>query len=312
MILTITMNPSVDISYKLDTLLIDGVNRVSSISKTAGGKGLNVARVLSILKEPVLATGLLGGSVGDYIAKQLSAQNIEDKFMIIQEESRNCIAVIHDNGKQTEILESGPAISDEQRELFLEHLETILEGVNVATISGSLPKGLPENYYVHIIEMCNRKNIKVILDTSGNQLKTVLNSKAKPFAIKPNIDEITDISTVYSSLSETELISIIKSDLFEGITCVMVSDGSKGAYIKWANELYKAIIPKVNSVNPVGSGDATVAGLAKAVRHSLTVEDTIKTAMTTGVLNAMSDKTGFIEMKEYNSIFKDILLKKID
>ena len=119
MILTITLNPAVDISYKLDYFSLDTVNRVEDVSKTAGGKGLNVARVLHQLGEDVAASGFLGGSLGDFIRTQLAAIGIQDFFVPIDGETRNCIAIIHE-GKQTEILESGPVISASEAELFLE------------------------------------------------------------------------------------------------------------------------------------------------------------------------------------------------
>src|SRR5690625_1318603 len=109
MILTLTLNPAVDISYKLDQLSMDTVNRVEDVSKTAGGKGLNVARVLTQLGEEVAASGFLGGRLGNCIRSQIDLLGINDFFIEISGETRNCIAVIHE-GKQTEILESGPTI----------------------------------------------------------------------------------------------------------------------------------------------------------------------------------------------------------
>ena len=109
MILTITLNPSVDISYKLDCFSLDTVNRVDDVSKTAGGKGLNVARVLGQLGEKVAASGFLGGSLGGFISSQIAALDIDNFFVEIAGETRNCIAVIHGR-KQREILESGVAV----------------------------------------------------------------------------------------------------------------------------------------------------------------------------------------------------------
>lgn len=110
MILTLTLNPSVDISYPLDELHIDTVNRIQNVSKTAGGKGLNVTRVLSQLNEQVVATGFLGGKIGDFIAEKLNHNQVKHSFFKIKGETRNCIAILH-NGNQTEILEQGPTIT---------------------------------------------------------------------------------------------------------------------------------------------------------------------------------------------------------
>ena len=106
MILTITMNPSIDISYPLDDFKLDTVNRVKNVRKTAGGKGLNVTRILKQLDAKVVASGLIGGFLGEEIKKDLTSNYIAHDFLPISGETRNCIAVLH-KGQQTEILESG-------------------------------------------------------------------------------------------------------------------------------------------------------------------------------------------------------------
>ena len=129
MILTVTMNPSIDISYPLDVLQLDTVNRVTEVSKTAGGKGLNVTRVLSEIQDPVAATGLLGGRTGQFILDHLG-KGIEERFFEIAGDTRNCIAILHE-GKQTEILEKGPTISEKEGQDFLDHYRHLVEQVEV-------------------------------------------------------------------------------------------------------------------------------------------------------------------------------------
>ncbi len=116
MIVTITMNPSVDISYPLEHFQLDTVNRVSKVRKTAGGKGLNVTRVQQ-LGADVLASGLLGGELGDAIQHELTSAGIKHAFSPISGKTRNCIAILHE-GKQTEILEQGPVISASEAKTF--------------------------------------------------------------------------------------------------------------------------------------------------------------------------------------------------
>ena len=146
MILTVTMNPSVDISYPLTEFKLDTVNRVQEVSKTAGGKGLNVSRVIHLMDEKLTATGIVGGFLGKFIQKQLDETGIPHHFLEIEEESRNCIAILHD-GKQTEILESGPTITKKQSEDFLSVFDTLLKDTTIVTISGSLPKGIDSAFY---------------------------------------------------------------------------------------------------------------------------------------------------------------------
>src|SRR5699024_10283301 len=136
MILTITMNPSIDVSYSLNTLMIDSINRVDQVSKTAGGKGLNVTRVLHQLKAPVLATGVLGGNFGDFIKEELRNEGIRYDFSEINGETRSCIAILH-AGNQTEILEAGPEITEIEQNNFIEKYKKLLRDVDYITISGS-------------------------------------------------------------------------------------------------------------------------------------------------------------------------------
>ncbi|MGO1919352.1 MAG: hexose kinase, partial [Alkalibacterium gilvum] len=192
MILTITMNPSVDISYSLNPFKIDDVNRVESVSKTAGGKGLNVARVISQMNEEVKATGIMGGTVGSYISKTLKAENIKQDFLMIKKESRNCIAILHEEN-QTEILESGPTLEKSEGDLFLKKLSDLLNHVSIVTISGSLPKGLSPKYYQKLISLCEKKKVPVLLDTSGRTLKETISNSSKPLLIKPNETELGDL-----------------------------------------------------------------------------------------------------------------------
>lgn len=313
MILTVTMNPSVDINYKLNELKIDKVNRVSSYSKTAGGKGLNVARVLVKLEERPSATGLLGGSLGNFISSQLVKIGVKDQFLLINKESRNCIAVIHEEGKQTEILEAGPYIEGKEAKNFKNHFKTLLDEVEVVTLSGSLPNGLPEDYYTELIKISNQRGIKVILDCSGNSLRAVLKSPNKPFAIKPNSEELRSIieDSEYLEEGKDYILNALQKELFSEIECILVSNGSKGAFVKWHDIYYSVTIPEVEAVNPVGSGDATVAGLAKAIKKNLPPEDSIKEAMTAGILNAMNEETGMIDVSNYSSIFEKIVVQRI-
>lgn len=138
MILTVTMNPAVDISYSLEKFELDTVNRVLKINKTPGGKGLNVTRVLKQVGNKVIATGLLGGVLGIDIQKKLSEKGIEHRFFEISGETRNCIAILHE-GKQTEILEDGPVITLAESEKFLQHFEKLVKTVQIISISLNFP-----------------------------------------------------------------------------------------------------------------------------------------------------------------------------
>jgi tagatose 6-phosphate kinase len=311
MILAVTMNPSVDISYHLQEFKLDGVNRVENVRKTAGGKGLNVARVITQMEEDVVATGVLGGTLGDYIIQELNKSDIPSDFLKIEKESRNCIAILHE-GMQTEILESGPTLTEEEGADFLGKFNDLLSKVSFVTISGSLPKGLEADFYQQMLTMSQKKGVPVLLDTSGESLRKALLHKEKPLAIKPNTEELSQLLGFEVDGRISSLKYALDQELFKGIDWIVVSMGKHGAFVRHAGHDYRITIPKIDVVNPVGSGDATVAGLAVALNRNLPVEEVLKTAMTTGMLNTMEAGTGSINMTKFDQYYDLVIVERID
>lgn len=310
MIVTVTMNPSVDISYPLDRLKIDDVNRVENVSKTAGGKGLNVSRVIKQMDGELIASGILGGSLGTYIVDQLAKEGVPNRFLEIDKESRNCIAILHE-GNQTEILESGPTLDDEEGDNYFEVFEELLEEADVVTISGSLPKGLPTNYYQELLKKSHEKDVKILVDTSGEALKQTLLGDKKPFLIKPNTDELNALLNQEVTSDIEGLKEALSNSLFDGVEAIVVSMGADGAFAKIQDNFYKVSIPKIKVVNPVGSGDATIAGLAIGLDEEQPWEEVLKIAMTTGMLNTMEEKTGHINKDNFKEYFNQVKVEKI-
>lgn len=310
MILTITMNTAIDVSYKLDDFKINEVNRVIDVIKTPGGKGLNVTRVLKQLGNDVVASGMLGGALGEDIEKKLNEKKIKNKFFKISGDTRNCIAILH-NGNQTEILEEGATITEKESKDFLEFFEKLVKINNIISISGSLPKGLSIDYYSKMIKICNENDKTVVLDCSGAILLEVLKNKNKPKVIKPNIDELSlliEKKIANNSMNEliVELKGILQNKLFDGIEWVIVSLGANGAFAKHNDKFYKVNVPKIEVINPVGSGDSTVAGIVSSLVSNSNDVELLKKANTLGSLNAMESTTGYVNLKKYNEIFEKI------
>lgn len=310
MILTVTMNPSVDISYSLSKFNLDNVNRTIEVTKTPGGKGLNVTRVLKQLDENVIATGMIGGVLGVDIQNKLNKMNIKNKFFEISGETRNCIAILHE-GNQTEILENGPTIKENESTKYLDYFENIVKDVNIVSISGSLPKGLENDYYSKMIEICNKYNKDVVLDCSGKALEEVLKNEYKPKVIKPNIDELSQLLNKKIIKDINEIKEVLQNELFKGIEWIIVSLGADGAFAKHNDKFYKVNIPKIKVVNPVGSGDSTVAGIVSAINKNENDENILKKANTLGILNAMEEMTGYVNLEKYKEIFEEVKVVEV-
>jgi len=303
MITTITFNPAIDKRYYVNEISLGEVQRVIEVENTAGGKGLNVSRVASLLGEKVTATGLLGGANGDFIAKELIKMGIENKFQSIRGETRTCLAIIDDDKNQTELLESGPEISHEEFTSWMTIYRELLNTTDIIVASGSLPKGLSDDIYSIIIKEAKEKGVKFFLDTSGQSLIKALDST--PYFIKPNTDEIKLITNKESN-SKEDIIKAIKYLLSKGIEMVTVSLGKGGSITGHGEKLYEAIIPEVQAVNSVGSGDSFTAGMAVAIKRGMTMEDAIKFASACGTANAMEKQTGFIKQENVDSLFQRI------
>lgn len=310
MILSITANPSVDISYNIENLKIDDVNRVELVNKDAGGKGIHVSYVLNELGEKVINSGFVGGKLGEFIEKRLDERKISHDFIKLDDETRNCIAIIHDN-KQTEILEKGPKIGLEKEKEFLAHLEKLSKNIEIINISGSLPKGLDASFYQKIVKFAKENKIFVSLDTSGNTLKEIVKGEIKPDLIKPNETEIKDIIEKEFPENEEEIRKIFEKSPLKDIPYVIISQGKDGAIFKIKNKIYKAKVPKVKAINPVGSGDSTLAGALSAIFNKEDDEDFIKKSMTCGLLNVLNEEIAHININDFDKYKEKIEIKEL-
>lgn len=313
MILTVTLNPSVDISYYLDELELNGVNRAKRVSKTAGGKGLNVSKVVHELGEEVMATGFLGGTIGDFIRRQLDERGIRHSFYEIAQESRNCIAILHE-GKQTEVLEAGPVLGESEEKGFLDHFRRLLvdEQVEVVVISGSAPRGISSSLYERLIEAANERTVPVILDASGNALESALaNPQLQLGGIKPNLEELEAVERQKLETSLETLLPVLEARRYERVEWLLVSMGKEGAFLRHGGVWYQALVPAIQAVSPVGSGDATVAGMAVGVARKLAPGALLRLAMAAGVLNALEEETGHVDASKLEEVSSQIKIESL-
>lgn len=309
MILTVTMNPAIDKIYIVENFQLGEVQRPSKMIASAGGKGLNVTRVAKLMGEDVTATGLLGGSNGSYIDKKVQELKVKSKFIKIDGETRICINITDNINKlSTEILEKGPTISSDEADNFITKFSQLIKDVSVITISGSLPKGLPTNFYSLLIEEAKKYNTKVLLDTSS--LPLLEGIKSKPYIIKPNCDEIKDIYNIDINNDE-KLIDMINFFKNKGIELPIISRGKEGAIAGLSDGIYKIITPIVQTINTVGSGDSFIAGCAVGIERGLSEIDILKMGAACGTANTQYIQTGYVESKIVTDYFNQIKIYKI-
>lgn len=308
MILVLNLNASVDKKYKLRDIKKGQVIRADSVHNTAGGKGIHVANVSTILGENALVTGFLGGNTGEFIEEELSRMNINHDFVKIKNPTRECLAFITEDLEQTEVLEPGPKLYNGELEKFLVKYRELLKKASVVVASGSTPKNVPKDIYKKLIDIAKKSNKKFLLDTSGELL--VKGIEAKPFFIKPNKDEIEDIMGRKVETTE-DVLNEIDEFHKKGIEFVVVSLGKDGSIAGYKGEKYKVMIPKVKAINPVGSGDAYVGGIAVGLERGYGVEELLAFASACGTSNALEEETGVVDEEMVKKLIQNIEVRKI-
>jgi tagatose 6-phosphate kinase len=309
MILTVTLNAAIDKLYIVDSLLPHEVMRVRETVSTAGGKGLNVSRAAAGLGQSVVATGFVGGYMGEYFMSLVNEKNIIGGFTRVKGETRCCINIRDkESTKSTEFLEAGSPVSIEEIESFLESFTKYLMLADVVTISGSMPKGVPEYFYNTLIKQAKSSGKKVILDASGDNLKNAL--KARPTMIKPNTDEIKQLVDIDVN-SQEQILEAARMLHHEGIPIVAVSMGEEGVLVVSDEGDFLAAPPKIDAVNTVGCGDSMVGGFAAGLAKHLSMEDTIRCAVAVSAANAMTEKTGSFNTEDYKALLPKVSIRKL-
>ncbi len=308
MILVVNLNASLDKIYMVDDIKRGDVVRAKSVQNTAGGKGTHVANVINIMKETCMVTGFLGGKTGEFISDKLGEKGIANASVRINGETRACINIVTPDGKQTEVLEPGPVISDEEQSEFLDEYEKLLDDVDIVIASGSLPQNVAKDFYKKLIESANAKKKKFLLDTSGVAL--VEGIKAKPFFIKPNREEV-EFLTGHKVQSAEDAAAELQKFMADGIALPVISLGKQGSVIGYNGKIYHAIPPAVENINAVGSGDAYVAGLAVALQRKLGIVETIRFASACGTANVTEKESGFVRREQVETLIEKVIVKKM-
>jgi tagatose 6-phosphate kinase len=296
MILTVTANPALDVTYRVATLVPHGTHRVTAVAERAGGKGLNVARVLHTLGVPVLATGLLGGATGSRVRALLSG-GPATSFVPIGGETRRTVAVA-DDGDATGFWEPGPVVSVAEWAAFLRHFRSLVAAADVVVLSGSLPPGAPADGYATLIRLSGRA--RTILDTSGEALRHGL--AAGPDVAKPNAAELAAVLDGNGGPADARSL---------GARAVVVSHGPDGLVATTAAGAWRSRPPYAVAGNPTGAGDACVAALARGLAAGTPWPRRLSDAVALSAAAVAAPVAGAVDLDLYRRIQHDVITEEL-
>lgn len=309
MILTVTLNAAIDKRYVVEGFRTGEVNRVKECTYVPGGKGLNVSKPASIYGAEVVATGFAGGHAGAYIEDALKPFGIRSAFYHVDAESRSCINIWDEvNQVQTEFLEPGFTLTEEDFAGFEAKFRQLVQEAKVVAMSGSVPKGLDGTAYQRLVKIVKDAGITVILDTSGKLLE--MGIEAIPTMIKPNIDEIRMLTGKRCD-DISEIIEAARAIHERGVKIVAVSLGADGSLAVGDDGIFRARVPKIDAVNTVGCGDSMIAGFALGLSKGLPLEETLRLASAISAAAAMREETGFFVMEDMEKLLPQIEITRL-
>ncbi|MFA4016835.1 MAG: hypothetical protein RUDDFDWM_001946 [Candidatus Fervidibacterota bacterium] len=308
-IITVNPNPALDKTLVVDRFVKRGVVRVKEVYQYPSGKGINVSRAIARLGGSSIATGFLGGPIGMWIEESLKAEGIECDFVFVKSCTRTSTTVRCDEeGIEVHIVEPGEDIESDEVVELLRKVECLASANDIVVLSGSLPPGVPSDFYARCIDGVQAKGAIALLDASKEALIKALCSK--PFLIKPNEEELAE-TLGKPCQSEQQIFDAIKMFMSEGISCVIISQGERGAIGGCEDGIWRAIPPRVEVVNTIGSGDAMLGGIAYALWRGLEFDEVLRWGVAAGTANVLVDGPCYFETSMAIEIYKAVKLERI-
>ncbi|MFI1359187.1 1-phosphofructokinase family hexose kinase [Streptomyces sp. NPDC020898] len=301
MILTVTLNTALDITYRVRELRPYASHRVTSVTERPGGKGLNVARVLAALGHEVTVTGFTGGPTGRTVQEQLTATpGVLDALVPVSGPTRRTIAVIDETAGDTrptdatQLNEPGPQITPAEWSAFQDVYEGLLPSVSVVALCGSLPPGVPVGAYAQLIRTARSADVPVLLDTSGEPLRRGV--AARPDLVKPNAGELAELTGSHEPLQATQ------DARRRGARTVVASLGVDGLLAVTPDGRWRATPPARIRGNPTGAGDSAVAGLLSGLVDRLTWPERLTRAVALSAATVLAPVAGEFDRAAYDEL----------
>jgi 1-phosphofructokinase/tagatose 6-phosphate kinase len=313
MIITVTLNAAIDKTLAVPNFRLGRRHRAVEQTAMAGGKGVNVARALKALGQPVIATGVAGGPTGTRIIEQLTEEAILNDFVRIREESRTSTAVVDPtSNEQTEINERGPAVSPAELDLFVDKLLYLAKGAGVCVFSGSLPRGVEDGLYARLIGELSRMGVTTVLDSEGEPLR--LATRSGPSVVTPNEIEAEELVGHEFADDQDKLTAMPEMLELGAREAIMTMPSGCLALITEPEDptrrhLMRATLEPLEPVAAVGSGDAFLAGYVAARYSGRSSEECLRFGVACGAESTQHFGAGVLDPREADRLQSEVAVE---
>ena len=312
MIITVTLNPALDKTLEVPNFTPGRRHRSVDQVTMPGGKGVNVARVIKRLGQPVIATGIAGGATGTRIVEALNDEAILNAFVRTREESRTNTAVMDPTtGLQTEINERGPAISPQERELFGEKLLYLCKGASMCVFAGSLPRGLQTDAYADLIREVKKLGVTTVVDTEGEPLR--LSMRAEPDIVSPNELEAEELVGQEFNDVEDRAQAVVEITSLGAEEAIMTVRDGCYAYVHddGGPTLYRVYVEEQEARSRIGSGDAFLAGYVAARYEGRSPVECLRYGVACGAQSIQHFGAGMIDSDKVQRLLPEVEAQRL-
>jgi 1-phosphofructokinase/tagatose 6-phosphate kinase len=313
MIITVTLNAALDKTLEVPNFTPGRRHRTVDQTTMPGGKGVNIARAIKQLGQPVIATGLAGGATGTRIVDALTEESILNSFVRIREESRTNTAVLDPtNGQQTEVNERGPAVSTQELELFRDKLLYLAQGASMCVFAGSLPRGIEPDAYSELIREVRRLGVVTMIDTDGEPLRLAM--RAEPDVVSPNELEAEElVGHEFLGVDDRAQAVVEMTRLGAREAIMTVSDGCYAHVLdEGVPVLHRVRVDEQESRSSIGSGDAFLAGYVAARYMGQPTGECLRFAVACGAESTQHFGAGIIDPNRVEKLLSEVEAEQLE
>ncbi|MGH9722417.1 MAG: 1-phosphofructokinase family hexose kinase [Bryobacteraceae bacterium] len=308
MILTLTINPAIDRNVTADRLVFEDRAYITSTNESAGGRGLNAASVIQSFGGKTLAIATCGGATGKRMEELLHGSGFPIELVQIHSDIRINLTITDRQGLTIKLNELGPPIQKDELERLEKTVQSKLQDASWLMLCGSVPPGVPTDFYARMVDLARKKKVKTLIDTDGDALREGI--EAKPTVVTPNQAEAERLLGA-ALLTRAHFLDAARKVHTMGAQSVVLSLGSRGAIGLAGSRVFEVLPPRVDAVCPIGAGDAMAAAFTWAMDNGDEFSNSLRWGVAAGTASAQLPGMNFATLEQTQKLYKQVEVRPV-